>query len=103
MSNPIFGTSLLEEGERLYLARLTIRDGEYEYLEEVFIKAQSLEKAEVKATEYARKNFDDELAKPVEDGSKWFEEAHGYRWIRVDSVREMNSLEEAISLIGIVS
>lgn len=103
MSNPIFGTSLLLEGERLYLARLTIRDGEFEYLEEVFIKARSQEKAEVKATKYARENFDDELAKPVDDGSSgWFEEAHGYRWIRVDSVREMESLEAAIKTIGII-
>jgi len=98
----IFGTSLLKGEERLYLARMTIRDGEYEYLEESFIKANNLESAEAKATDYARSNFDDELATPVDYAPGWYEEVHGYRWIRVNSVREMDSLEEAIQTIGII-
>ena len=103
-NNPIFGTSLLLKGERLYKACLTIRDGEFEYLEETFVKAKSIESATAKMADYARRNFDDEeLAKPVDDGSLgWYEEPHGWRWIKVSSIREMCSLEEAVKSIGII-
>ncbi len=94
--------NLLKEGEMLFLARLTIRDGEFEYLSEVFIKAPSIESAKGKATDYARCNFGDEPAIPLQEAPGWYEEAGGYRWIRVDSVREMADLEEAVRTIGII-
>ncbi len=85
---------------KLWMARLTIRDGEFEYGEDVFIKnAEDIDKANARAVQYVKTFFDDEEAVPVDGADGWYEEKYGYRWIKVASVRQILNFDALISTL----
>lgn len=87
----------------LWKATIEVRDGEYEYSDDIFIKGAATEEEARKEAEWqARHWFDDEEAKPVPETPGWFEEANGYRWIRQTRLTKITTLEELLASLFIV-
>jgi DNA-directed RNA polymerase subunit RPC12/RpoP len=90
------------EPAQLWLVRIEVRDGENEYDSEVFIRARDDNEANIKGAEIAQTFYEDEDGSyPIEPNeSGWFEMTGDYRWVRCKRVTKVETLEDAIAILG---
>lgn len=95
-----------KESAPLFLARFTQHDGEYEYDQLAFIRAESQEAAEGMCIEEMKRwwtgNEDEPSMKQDEDNPLCFEEIGVGRVVELDSIREIKSFQEAIDAVGVI-
>ena len=94
----------------LWICHEEVRDGEYEYGSEFFVRASSCEEAEKKAWHYIKDNYfwhdEGEEEKPASaymNESGWMEEPSGYRLFRVSSIRKVSNLQDILNVLGCVT
>ena len=92
----------MSEYNKLYLARFDWRDGENEYSNDEFVKADNDEEAHAIALAYVKSMFGEET-EPVDEPDSWQTTKIGYPAVKLAFVRKVNSLEDIIYHIGSIN
>lgn len=87
--------------DKLWLVRYITYDGEYEYQEFVFFKSETEEDANKKATDYMRTWWEGGMIEGTDENEGYFLEDGGLcRKVKIDSMREIKTLEDVIAAHG---
>ena len=91
----------------LWKAHVVVMDGEFEYGEDIFIRgAKDIDQATKEADSFARNYWDEgeemKETSMLPEGSGCYEEGHGYRLVKRQSVEQIRTLGELMDALCVI-